>query len=449
MEDNNYNYQKAEACVIYDALTEPSSIPDLRHIVQPYMFRYPYFRELWQMILDAWNAGQKLDAARTMAMVKDTRAKELLQERLYDTIGIFEPIEHARLLRDTFITDKSIEHSLKVQNLATSGVTDPDRIMAEARSFVSALEGCYTERNAKTVSVAANELLDKLADVREKLAEGKRSYIPTGFPFLDNWFKGGLRDGNVMVLAARPGVGKTAVLLAMILSMVRFGFKVKLYSMEMPAFELAERIMYSLGGLRPYMMQTGVVDEEKWKKAMKEVLGMNLIIEDSMNNIDDIISDATVAHQQGRCDVIILDHLRLIRGSDPRASIYARTCEITGKLKAFALQQKIPVVYACQLNRDSVREDRDPDLQDLRDSGSIEEDADKIVLLKKIKVAENDFQVKMIIGKHRQGGGAGEHVYLDTNDTYTGFTETKVDRSKEIEPPTKRALDDYINEQNQ
>lgn len=446
MEDNNHNYQKAEACVIYDALTEPSSIPDLRHIVQPYMFRYPYFRELWQMILDAWNAGQKLDAARTMAMVKDTRAKELLQERLYDTIGIFEPIEHARLLRDTFITDKSIEHSLKVQNLATSGVTDPDRIMNEARSFVSALEGCYVERNTRTIEAAADDLREKLRDVKAKLADGKRSYVPTGFGFLDNWFKGGLRDGNVMVLAARPGVGKTSVLLSMILSMVRFGFKVKLYSMEMPAFELAERIMYNLGGLRPYMMQTGDVDEAKWHNAMVEARTMGLWIEDSMNNIDDIISDATIAHQQGRCDVIMLDHLRLIRGSDPRASIYARTCEITGKLKAFALQQKMPVVYACQLNRDSAREDRDPDLQDLRDSGSIEEDADKIVLLRKMKVAENDFQIKMIIGKHRQGGGAAEHIFLNPNDTYTAFTETKVDRTKEIEPPTKKALNEYINQ---
>ena len=440
---------RTEARVIYTALIDQAAIPDMRAIVQPYMFRYPYFRNLWQMLLDAWNSGRELRFQDTMARIKDAEAKRYIVECLTDTVGTFDGEVNARSLRDNFITDKALEHAARLRSLSTEGVTDADRIMAEARSFVSALEGCYTERNAKTVSVAAKELLDKLADVREKLAEGKRSYIPTGFPFLDNWFKGGLRDGNVMVLAARPGVGKTAVLLAMILSMVRFGFKVKMYSMEMPAFELAERIMYSLGGLRPYMMQTGVVDEEKWKKAMKEVLGMNLIIEDSMNNIDDIISDATVAHQQGRCDVIILDHLRLIRGSDPRASIYARTCEITGKLKAFALQQKMPVVYACQLNRDSVREDRDPDLQDLRDSGSIEEDADKIVLLKKIKVAENDFQVKMIIGKHRQGGGAGEHVYLDTNDTYTGFTETKVDRSKEIEPPTKRALDDYINKQNQ
>ena len=104
----------------------------------------------------------------------------------------------------------------------------------------------------------------------------------------------------------------------------------------------------------------------------------------------------------------------------------------------------MPVVYACQLNRDSAREDRDPDLQDLRDSGSIEEDADKIVFLKRNKIAENDFQIKMIIGKHRQGGGAYEHIFLNPNDTYSGFTESTEDRS----PDEDAKLDNYLKSQN-
>ena len=433
----------AEAKVIADVLSDPSSIPDVRSIVQPYMFQYPYFRELWLMIQEAWNFGSPLDEANTIVNVKDRDAKNLLIE-FAGFSGVLEPLANAHQLRETYINQKAVEYSIKMRSVATEGVTSSDKIMSETRNFLAALEGCYVERNTKTITEAVEDLRTRLQDVKAKAEEGKRSYIPTGFQFLDNWFKGGLRDGNVMVLAARPGVGKTSVLLSMMQSMARFGFKVKLYSMEMPDFELAERIMYNLGGLRPYMMQTGDIDTDKWHNALTEVRKMGLLIEDSMNNIDDIISDATIAHQQGRCDVIILDHLRLIRTSDPRASIYARTCEVTGKLKALALQQKMPVVYACQLNRDSARENRDPDLQDLRDSGSIEEDADKIVFLKRNKIAENDFQIKMIIGKHRQGGGAYEHIFLNTNDTYTGFTETKEDRSKDIESATDKALKELL-----
>ena len=93
----------------------------------------------------------------------------------------------------------------------------------------------------------------------------------------------------------------------------------------------------------------------------------------------------------------------------------------------------IPVVYVCQLNRESLKEDRDPGLQDLRDSGSIEEDADKVVFLKRKKIAEGDFQIKLIIGKHRQGAGTDEHIFLNPNDSYSGFTESETDRSKDID----------------
>ena len=435
----------AESRVIGDALADPSCLADLKEIVRPHFFQYPYFNELWRMIIAGWNAGAPLDEVNTIFNLKDKDAKALLLDYMGHA-GVTGHIADAHNLRECYIAQRAMEHNARTTRLISQGVRDSSKIMAETRNFLAELEGCYINRNTSSIAGAIDSLGDKLADVKAKAAEGKRSYIPTGFTFLDNYFRGGLRDGNVMVLAARPGVGKTSVLLSMMLSMVRFGFKVKLYSMEMPAFELAEKIMYNLGGLRPFMMQTGEIDRDKWDAARMEAARYNLFIEDSMNNIDDIISDATIAHQKGKCDVILLDHLRLIRSSDQKtnSNIYARTCEITGKLKAFALQQKMPVVYACQLNRDSVREERDPDLQDLRDSGSIEEDADKIVFLKRNKIAENDFQIKMIIGKHRQGGGAYEHIFLNTNDTYSGFTETTEDRMKEEESK----IDNYLKSQN-
>lgn len=446
MVESNYTESMlAEARVIDNALVDPSCLPDIRSIVLPHMFQYPHFHELWLMVNEAWNAGSPLDAAATIVNVKDKDAKNLLIHFMGNQ-GVIEPIESAHNLREVYINQKAVEHGIKMSRIASEGVTDSSKIMKETRNFLSVLEGCYAQKNTRKLSEAIRELDEKLEEVRNNYTQGKRTYIPTGFQFLDNYFKGGLRDGNVMVLAARPGVGKTSVCLSMILSMARFGFRVKIYSMEMPSFELAEKIMYNLGGLRPYMMQTGDIDRPKWESARAEALKYNILIEDSMNNIDDILADATIAHQKGECDVIFLDHLRLIRSSDNRtnANIYARTCEITGKLKAFALQRKMPVVYACQLNRDSVREDRDPDLQDLRDSGSIEEDADKIVFLKRNKIAENDFQIKMIIGKHRQGGGAYEHIFLNPNDTYSGFTESTEDRS----PDEDAKLDNYLKSQN-
>lgn len=419
-----------EAKVIMDALMAPETIAETRALVSREMFHDKTLADLWGKVVNGWIAGSPLNETVLMT-IGDVELRKLLIDNIVGSGAAVGTLNNARELRNLHVCRKAYTAGSALMRKATESMTEADDLINLARASLSSMEENHYSQHTQELSEAISSLAVKLEDVRIKFKEGARSFIPTGFKFLDNWFKGGLREGNVMVVAARPGVGKTSVLLSMMLSMVRFGFKVKLYSLEMPASELAEKIMYNLGGLRPYMMQTGQIDQEKWDQAVLECRNYGLWIEDSMNNIDDILADAAIAHQQGVCDIALMDHLRLLRVSDVRvnSSIYARTCEITGKLKHFALLQQMPVIYACQLNRDSAREDRDPDLQDLRDSGSIEEDADKIVFLRRKKITENDFQIKMIIGKHRQGGGAREHIFLDTNDTYSGFIETETDRS--------------------
>lgn len=419
-----------EVKVIMDALMAPETLTESRAIVSQDMFHNKTLAELWGKIVDGWIAGSPLNEAVIMS-VGDGELRHLMMDSIVESGSALGSLNNARALRNLHVSRKAYSAGTALMRKATEGMADADDLINQVRSYLAWMEESHFSQHTQKLAEALTSLAAKMEDVRIKFKEGARSFIPTGFKFLDNWFKGGLREGNVMVVAARPGVGKTSVLISMMLSMVRFGFKVKLYSLEMPALELAEKIMYNLGGLRPYMMQTGQIDQEKWDHAVLECRNYGLWIEDSMNNIDDILADAAIAHQQGICDIALVDHLRLLRVSDARVnnSIYARTCEITGKFKHFALLQKMPVIYACQLNRDSAREDRDPDLQDLRDSGSIEEDADKIVFLRRKKITENDFQIKMIIGKHRQGGGAREHIFLDTNDTYSGFIETETDRS--------------------
>ena len=180
-------------------------------------------------------------------------------------------------------------------------------------------------------------------------------------------------------------------------------------------------------------------EEERHINAVDKVKGWGLTIEDSLSNIGDIVSDAAILHQRGEVDVIFIDHLRLLRTGDPKldSNIYARTCEITRQVKGLALKSMLPVVYCCQLNRDSPRLDKDPDLQDLRDSGSIEEDADKVVFLRRFKSvsAGDPVRLKMIIGKNRQGGGAYESVWLYPDKTYTTFTETEADMPEAAAEP--------------
>lgn len=440
-----YNRTEIEAKVIADALVGCESIPDTRAIVNAAMFRTPGLGDLWRDIIKAWDSGNTLDENVIPTIPDKDVRKAIISSIPYAGMAIGTR-NNALALQRAHASDLVMSFITRVSKLTNERVVPPSELLFEARKLVESLERNHQSKRSVKIGEAAAQLEKQLKQVKKSRDAGDLPYLPTGFRLLDHHFRGGLRGGNVMVVAARPGVGKTATILSMIASMVHFGYKVRLYSMEMPAVEIAERIMFSLDAIRPIDTRTGDFEQGKWDKAVDRLKDWGLWIEDSMSNIGDILSDAAVYHMRKECDVVFLDHLRLLRTGDPKidSSIYARTCEITRKIKSFALQSMIPVVYACQLNRDSVREDRTPDLQDLRDSGSIEEDADRIVFLQRLKTDDGKPKLKLVIGKNRQGGGAYECTYLIPNETYSSFTET--DSGEEINYETKdaatAALDD-------
>lgn len=439
-----YNRTDLECRVIADALMAPETIPDTRSTVTAAMFQTPVLRTMWGDIIRAWDNGVPLDLTAVMS-VPDPEIRRRISGCTASagmTIGTYN---NAHALQSAHASGMCLAFAAKVTRLTGERLVPSSELLFEARKLVEGLEASYQSRRTVRIDEAVEELGRQLEDTRKAKEAGKTPYLPTGFRLLDHYFLGGLRGGNVMVMAARPGVGKTATLLSMITTMVGQGAKVRLYSMEMPAVEIAERVMYGMGAIKPAATKTGEVDRRIWDNALARCRKWGLWIEDSMSNIGDIISDAAVCHQRGLCDVVFLDHLRLLRTGDPKidSSIYTRTCEITRKIKSFALQSMIPVVYACQLNRESVRKDRTPDLQDLRDSGSIEEDADRIVFLQKLKTADSKASLKLVIGKNRQGGGAYESTYLIPNDTYSAFTETQSLEGREEAPEvTANPLDD-------
>lgn len=439
------NRTDIEASVIADALQCREMIPDIREIVHPAMFWTPALRTFWKEVLDAYDSGAAYNY-KDITRIPDKNIRGIVMDKCMESGGVLNTLKNARFLQGIYANDIVMSFISKMSGVLNERVCQPADLLCEARKLVESLETTHQSRRSVKIDEAADQLGKQLQDVKDTRDAGELPYLPTGFRLLDHHFRGGLRGGNVMVVAARPGVGKTATLLSMIASMVHSGKKVRLYSMEMPAVEIAERIMFSLGAMRPIDTRTGDIDQGKWDNALSSLKKWGLWIEDSMSNIGDILSDAAVYHMRKECDVVFLDHLRLLRTGDPKidSSIYARTCEITRKIKSFALQSMIPVVYACQLNRDSVREDRTPDLQDLRDSGSIEEDADRIVFLQRLKTDDGKPKLKLVIGKNRQGGGAYECTYLIPNETYSSFTET--DSGEDINYETKdaatAALDD-------
>lgn len=420
----DFNSEKTEALLVWDVIVTPEYIDDIRRIVRPDMFRNRHLRDAFLKVCERWDSGEPVDGS-VMMSVADTEAVRTLAAYTGASGGLVTSINHARLLRQMWLARTAWNFGDRLMRTASNVSMMPESVLSDARAFAETLESCCGACSERTAVQAVDELGEMIRRDAEARSKGGLAAVPTGFPFLNGRFLGGFKGGNLVTLAARPGIGKTAVMLAMMMCQASCGIPVKVWSLEMGHRELAERMMYSLGGLRPGEKLSGAVDwGGSWKKARGLLERWGLYIEDKTFGLDEIVADITVSHQQGRCSVAYIDYLQLVTSPSGRQDTEERRISgITRRLKLLAKSLNIPVVLLAQLNRDNVKDGRDPALQDLRGSGSIEQDSDRVIFLSPRLAVDGERFISMCIGKNREGGHAGDSVLLRPNETYSAFEE--------------------------
>lgn len=217
-------------------------------------------------------------------------------------------------------------------------------------------------------------------------AEGKTvPFLSTGFPGLDDTLGGGLVSSGLITLAARPGIGKTVMALAIADNVAAAGGKVLYESLEMSREQLWARRVAKRTGISYSLLQSGKFtrnedQQEQWQKvgrAMNTLSQLQVIINDQNAKLDDIERHVRAA---GKLDLVIIDHMGFIIPDKPTAELYWTTTMVSHRLKRLAKATGIPVLMLCQLNRASEnRLDKRPNLADLRNSGAIEEDSDAVI----------------------------------------------------------------------
>lgn len=429
--------ERIEALLVWDILASPEVIDEARMVARPDMFTNRHLREAFGAVCSRWDSGEPVDASVLMS-VADSDAVRLLAAHTGSGGGIVETTNHARLLRQMWIARTAWNFGDRLMRSASEVSMMPEGVISEARAFCETLESACGAASERRLAEAVDELGETIRQTRETRMKGGLTAVPTGFPFLDERFLGGFKGGNLVTFAARPGIGKTAVMLAMMMRQASQGIPVKVWSLEMSHGELAERAMYALGGLRPGEKLSGNADwGGAWRDARERLERWGLYIEDRTFGLDEIVSDITVSRQQGRCSAAYIDYLQLVSvpggGSDTEER---RISALTRRLKLLAKSLDIPIVINAQLNRDNVRNDRDPELHDLRGSGSIEQDSDRVVFLSPRMSYDGARLIKMAIGKNREGGHAGDSVLLRPNATYSAFEEVTQDAPASIFPDT-------------
>lgn len=390
-------------------------------MIKPEMFSRDEARYTWNVLLDMHYNHETIDIVTVMPKCDQKFFMDNILNNIGEYYGMRGLSDIGMAFVDTYIKQQAYIAAVNVLQSINNGSATGDKIIGTFDNFSDkVLEGLGDES-----CQSADTIVNNLA---ERLQSGEVNKIPTTIPTIDSMTYGGLGGGNLVVLAARPSVGKTTIAMQIALHASQVGKKALCFSLEMSAEELVQRILLSTGLLSPYEFHSRNMNWQNFDKAVGQVINKNLIINDKARSIDEICQKIVVESQAGRCDFVMIDYLGLIPLGNARGKTVAQQLgEITARLKNIAKECNIPILLLCQLNRSSASENRSPQLYDLRDSGSIEQDADLVIMLEKAKDDMGGFLDNTIdawVRKNRNGRcNFDTPIRLEGNETYSNFHE--------------------------
>ena len=385
--------------------------------LRPQHFYREQYGEVFEAMIELYNNDRKIDHL-TVAEILRQRGKleEIGGAEAIDELTGWVPAagharDYGRIVRDNARLRALLTTSYEIQASVISRDASARDLLERAERSV--LEVAEDERQ-KTFR-SAHDILQEETDKLHKLSISKTELtgIPSGFKDIDS-LTGGFQPGNLIVIAARPSMGKSALVANMAENASLKGYPVALFSLEMSESELAQRFVASQASIRGEELRRGRVPESKWPKILSacQRLGeARLWIDDSSDtSVLDVRAKARRLHHQveGGLGLIIIDYLQLMRPEGRVESRVEQVGQISRGLKGLARELNVPVVALSQLSRAvEQRHEKKPILSDLRESGQLEQDADLVMFIYREEYYDKDSErpgeADILIAKHRNG----------------------------------------------
>jgi replicative DNA helicase len=405
-------------------------------------FYFPANRLLFEIIVELYQKGS--------AVMLEVLAEELKTRRQLDAVGGFAYLMQVTGKIPTtahagyFIEKVREKHLLReLIKAATGAVEQAYQFTGGLEEFVDKIEQDLFKVTQDRVSDSAQEIKEAVKDANTVIAKllmkkGELTGITSGFKDLDAMTFGFQRQ-EMIVIAARPSMGKTSFALniaeaAALPKAGREAAPVLIFSLEMSASQLALRMLCARSRVNMKLLRDGLVSRDGHEinalgQAAEEFKKAPILVDDSSNlTIMEMRAKARRIYARRKLGMIIVDYLQLCSGSDPRAPREQQVAEVSRGLKAMAKELDVPVLVLSQLNRSSEKENRTPRLSDLRESGSIEQDADVVLMLSRPKDADEKFQTAagaadLIVAKQRNGPvGDLKLTFLQEITRFENFT---------------------------
>lgn len=409
----------AEKGILGAMMLDPLVCDDVVAIVRENDFYSPANRCVFAKILEIHNDGGSGDIVllaerlRLAGELERIGGESYLAEVMNDVQVTAHAKHYAHIVRDKATLRQLIHTSASILNRAFDTDILPQEIINKAAQDI--FDVCESRIENKAVRVA--EVLQSVFDLLDKRARGETDGIPTGYNDLDS-LMGGMHPSELIILAARPSMGKTA--LAMNIAdyvAVEKKLPVLVVSLEMSKTELAQRLICARGRVDSHKLKGGFLDQkdhERINRAADALAESTFLIDDTPGcTLSQIAAVARRLKRQEGLALLVIDYLGLIEPDDPKDPRQEQVAKMARRLKGLARELKIPILCLAQLNRQAEQtRDNRPRLSNLRDSGAIEQDADVVLFVHREErfhspeVAEEKGltnKAEIIVAKQRNG----------------------------------------------
>lgn len=408
---------EAEKSVLGGIFLKPDIFGDIIEILSPNDFYKNGHKLIYEAMRDIYNTGTGIDPIVVVnKLKKNEKFDELVgEELLYDIISDVPTaaniVEYAKIVKEKATLRRLGEVGTKIVELAYEGYEEVDTILDKAEGMIFKISENVDSKDLVSLKdVIAQEFI-RLEKVYQN--KGVATGISSGFSDFDQ-MTSGFHPSDLIILAARPAMGKTAFALNLALNAAMKSNKgVLLFSLEMSSSQLLQRLLSIEAGIGLQKIRNGFLDPDDWGKlglASMKLSNSEINIADLPNvNVLEIRAIARRLKAAGKLDMIIIDYLQLIKGnSGKNDNRQQEISEISRALKGIARELNIPIIALSQLSRATEqRADRRPMLSDLRESGAIEQDADMVMFLYRDdyynEESEDKGLTEVIIGKQRNG----------------------------------------------
>ena len=400
----------AEKSIIGAVLLDSDALISIIQTLKPEHFYKSSHTDIFSAIFDLYEKREPIDLVTLTAQLKSKGKFDAVGGAAYlaslaSGVPTSANVTHyARIVREHFIKRQLISTASKVSESAFDETEDIRKILDDTEQIIFSLSQEQMRQNFMPIRDALAESFDRLDELHKK-AGGLRG-VPTGFWDLDGKLAG-MQDSNLIILASRPGIGKTSLALNIAAHVaVKEGLPVGIFSLEMSKEELVDRLLVSQSDVDAWRLKTGKLDDEDFDR-LQEAMGIladaPLFIDDTpAANILEMRTKARRLQVERGLSLLIVDYLQLIHGRNLENRVQ-EVSEISQSLKNLARELKIPVLACSQLSRAvEQRGTKKPQLADLRESGAIEQDADVVMFIWRPDPDKID-EVKLDIQKHRNG----------------------------------------------